>query len=127
MYKLQIEQKVNLLILTNYSFTIYTLIIFQRIQFVNLSLAQSGLFVLTTDWIKYTNKHKQSQVWRGFEDKEGRYHLKKFYVTSSPKLSSARSADTDNTDRIQQYHSESLFVKQSDTTQRVSVKRKLIN
>ena len=127
MCKLQIEQKVNLLILTNYSFTIYTLIIFQRIQFVNLSLAQSGLFVLTTNWIKYTNKHKQSQVWRGLEDKEGRYHLKKFYVTSSPKLSSARSADTDNTDRIQQYHSESLFVKQSDTTQRVSVKRKLIN
>ena len=127
MYKLQIEQKVNLLILTNYSFTIYTLIIFQRIQFVNLSLAQSGLFVLTTNWIKYTNKHKQSQVWSGLEDKEGRYHLKKFYVTSSPKLSSARSAATDNTDRIQQYHSESLFVKQSDTTQRVSVKRKLIN
>ena len=127
MCKLQIKQKVNLLILTNYSFTIYTLIIFQRIQFVNLSLAQSGLFVLTTNWIKYTNKHKQSQVWRGLEDKEGRYHLKKFYVTSSPKLSSARSADTDNTDRIQQYHSESLFVKQLDTTQRVSVKRKLIN
>ena len=127
MYKLQIEQKVNLLILTNYSFTIYTLIIFQRIQFVNLSLAQSGLFVLTTNWIKYTNKHKQSPVWRGLEDKEEKYHFKKFYVTSSPKLSSARSADTDNTDRIQQYHSESLFVKQSDTTQRVSVKRKLIN
>ena len=84
MYKLQIEQKVNLLILTNYSFTIYTLIIFQRIQFVNLSLAQSGLFVLTTNWIKYTNKHKQSPVWRGLEDKEERYHFKKFYVTSSP-------------------------------------------
>ena len=59
MYKLQIEQKVNLLILTNYSFTIYTLIIFQRIQFVNLSLAQSGLFVLTT---RLDQIYKQTQA-----------------------------------------------------------------